>query len=110
MFYVKKRLEISASHQLHLSYLSKCENLHGHNWIIEIYCKGETLNQDGILVDFTEIKKLVHDVLDHKNLNEVLLFNPTAEKIAEWLSWRVPHCYKVTVQETEGNEAAYVVE
>lgn len=110
MFYIKKRLEISASHQLHLSYLSKCENLHGHNWIIEIYCKGETLNQDGILVDFTEIKKKIHGALDHKNLNEVFSFNPTAENMAEWICLQVPHCYKVTVQETEGNEAVYVVE
>ena len=36
MYYVKKTLEISASHQLNLSYKSKCENLHGHNWIIKI--------------------------------------------------------------------------
>lgn len=39
MYYVKKRLEISASHQLHLSYESKCENLHGHNKTSTIYCR-----------------------------------------------------------------------
>ena len=107
MFYVKKRLEISASHQLKLSYHSKCENLHGHNWIIDIYCKSETLNSDGMVIDFTEIKGLVHDALDHKNLNEIFAFNPTAENIAKWICLRVPHCYKVRVQETEGNEATY---
>lgn len=47
MYYVKKRLEISASHQLHLSYESKCENLHGHNWIITVYCRAKDLNRDG---------------------------------------------------------------
>ncbi|MBO5810443.1 MAG: 6-carboxytetrahydropterin synthase [Bacteroidales bacterium] len=110
MFYVKKRLEISGAHQLSLGYQSKCENLHGHNWIIEIYCKSETLNLDGMVIDFSEIKKLIHDALDHKNLNEVFVFNPTAENIAKWICLRVPHCYKVSVQETEGNEAVYVVE
>ena len=47
MYYVCKRLEISAAHSLMLSYESKCEDLHGHNWIVKIYCKSETLNQDG---------------------------------------------------------------
>ena len=44
MYYVKKRLEISSAHALHLSYESKCEALHGHNWIVQIYCKSEKLN------------------------------------------------------------------
>ena len=107
MFYIKKRLEISASHQLQLGYQSKCENLHGHNWIIQVYCKNETLNQDGMLLDFTDIKKKIHGKLDHQNLNEVLDFNPTAENIAKWVCEQVPYCYKVSVQETEGNEAVY---
>ena len=36
MFTVTKRLEVSASHQLKLDYPSKCQNLHGHNWIITV--------------------------------------------------------------------------
>ena len=60
MYYIKKRLEVSASHNLKLSYESKCQNLHGHNWIIYVYCKGEELNQDGMLFDFTHIKKQIH--------------------------------------------------
>lgn len=107
MFYIKKRLEISASHKLKLSYQSKCENLHGHNWIIHIYCKCNSLNQDGMIIDFAEIKSKIHQRLDHKNLNEVLSFNPTAENIAKWICDEVPYCYKVSVQETEGNEAIY---
>ncbi|MBQ6659367.1 MAG: 6-carboxytetrahydropterin synthase, partial [Prevotella sp.] len=39
MYYVKKTMEISAAHQLQLDYESKCTNLHGHNWIITVYCK-----------------------------------------------------------------------
>lgn len=47
MYTVIKRMEISASHKLKLSYESKCENLHGHNWIITVYCQAEQLNEDG---------------------------------------------------------------
>ena len=74
-------MEISASHSLKLSYRSKCENLHGHNWIITVYCRSEVLNEDGMVVDFTHIKETVMGRLDHRNLNEVVSFNPTAENI-----------------------------
>lgn len=107
MYYIKKRLEVSASHKLKLSYESKCQNLHGHNWIIYVYCKGEELNQDGMLFDFTHIKKQIQDKLDHQNLNEVLDFNPTAENIAHWIVETLPLCYKATVIESENNEATY---
>ncbi len=66
-------MEISASHSLKLSYRSKCENLHGHNWIITVYCRSEVLNEDGMVVDFTHIKETVMGRLDHQNLNEVFL-------------------------------------
>ena len=39
MFTVTKRLEVSASHQLKLDYPSKCQNLHGHNWIITVHAR-----------------------------------------------------------------------
>lgn len=109
MYYVKKRLEISASHQLKLSYESKCQNLHGHNWIVIVYCKSENLNEDGMVFDFTHIKKEISDKLDHQNLNEVLDFNPTAENIAKWIVDTLPLCYKATVIESENNEATYEI-
>lgn len=90
-----------------LSYESKCTNLHGHNWIITIYCRSEVLNEDGMVTDFSHIKRLITDELDHKNLNDVLPFNPTAENIARWVCDRVPHCFKVEVQESEGNTAIF---
>lgn len=107
MYTVIKRMEISASHHLSLSYASKCENLHGHNWIITVYCQSPTLNADGMVVDFSHIKKAVKSKLDHQNLNDILLFNPTAENIAKWVCDQIPTCFKVEVQESEGNMAIY---
>ena len=107
MYYIKKRLEISAGHHLELDYESPCQRMHGHNWIITIYCKAEQLNQNGMVCDFTHIKKAIHGKLDHRNLNETLGFNPTAENIAKWACDQIPECYRVDVQESEGNTATY---
>ena len=107
MYTVIKRMEISASHHLSLSYASKCENLHGRNWIITVYCQSPTLNADGMVVDFSHIKKAVKSKLDHQNLNDILPFNPTAENIAKWVCDQIPTCFKVEVQESEGNMAIY---
>ena len=107
MYYVSKRLEIAACHHLSLSYESKCENIHGHNWIITVFCKSKNLNEDGMVVDFKEIKRKIHGYLDHGNLNELLPFNPTAENIARWVTAQIPECYKAQVQESEGNIAFY---
>ena len=107
MYTVTKRLEISAAHQLSLDYESKCKNLHGHNWIITVYCRSEELNQEGMVTDFSLVKNIVQDQLDHKVLNDVLPFNPTAENIACWICSQVPNCFKVEVQESEGNIAIY---
>ncbi len=104
---MKKRMEISAAHSLQLSYRSKCEDLHGHNWIVDIYCRSESLNEDGMVVDFTHIKETVMSRLDHQNLNDVIPLNPTAENIARWICEQIPLCYKVEVRESENNSAIY---
>ena len=113
MYYVSKRMEIAGAHHLTLPYESKCENLHGHNWIVTVYCKARKLTDYGMVVDFTQVKKEVHDFLDHQYLNEIIDFNPTAENMAKWICDKVTeicdtgYCYKVSVQESEGNIAIY---
>ena len=113
MFTLTKRREISGAHRLSLPYPSKCQNLHGHNWIVIIKCQSETLDENGMVVDFTKIKKVVK-LLDHANVNDVINegregkpLNPTAENIAYWLCHKIPNCVEVSVQESEGNVAVY---
>ena len=107
MYYVKKRFEISAAHRLDLSYESKCSNIHGHNWIITVECRARELNADGMVTDFSHIKQLVKERLDHSLINDVIEMNPTAENIARWVVDNVPNCWRCEVQESEGNSAAY---
>ena len=109
MYYIQKRIEIAGCHHLELDYESPCQRLHGHNWIITIYCRAEKLNANGMVIDFKSVKTLIHDKLDHQNLNEIFGFNPTAENIAAWIQSQVPFCYRVDVQESEGNIARYEI-
>lgn len=108
MYEVKKRLEISAAHKLALDYESKCTNLHGHNWIIDVYLRSETLDKNGMIMDFTHIKNKILCKFDHKVINEVVDFNPTAENMARYICDELsPYCYRVDVQESENNIAIY---
>ncbi|MBR2253376.1 MAG: 6-carboxytetrahydropterin synthase [Prevotella sp.] len=107
MYYISKTMEIAGCHQLKLSYESKCERLHGHNWVVTIHCKAPELNEDGMVIDFTSVKEKIHGYLDHGNFNELLPFNPTAENIAKWICDQIPQCYRVEVQESTGNIAVY---
>lgn len=108
MYYIEKTFEISAAHSLRLSYRSKCENLHGHNWIICVYAKARELNADGMVIDFTHVKEMIREKLDHRNLNDVFPeMNTTAENLARWICDAIPEAYKVMVQESENNLAYY---
>lgn len=110
MYYIKKRIEVSAAHSLSLSYRSKCTVTHGHNWMLTIECRARELNADGMVTDFTQVKQSILDKMDHKNLNEVFPFNPTAENIARWVVENVPNCFRCEVMESEGNMAAYEID
>ena len=110
MYFVSKRLEISIAHHLKTSYDKRCQHLHGHNAIVTIYCQSDTLNEDGMVIDFKKINDLIMQKFDHKYLNEEFEFNPTAENLAYWICQEIPKCYKVKFQESEGNIAVYVKE
>ena len=108
MYYIIKEMEISGAHKLTLSHPSKCATLHGHNWLIKVYCKARELNADGMVVDFNLLKQKIHGYLDHGYLNDLLPFNPTAENVARWVVEQIPECYKCSVRESLGNVAVYV--
>lgn len=66
----------------------KCEELHGHNFKVEVTVGAPNLNSEGILIDFRLVKKWLKDILeqmDHQHLNELPFFqgkNPSSENIA----------------------------
>ena len=121
MYEVMIEEEFSAAHALR-GYRGKCENLHGHNWKVEVYVRGERLDEIGMLVDFRELKAATREVmryLDHYNLNELKPFdkelNPSSEhlagfilhKIAEQINSDRIKVYKVRVWETPSTSASY---
>ena len=111
MYKIKKRLTISAAHRLTLDYESKCTSLHGHNWIIDVYLRSKELDNNGMVMDFTLIKRKISDKQDHKIINDVLPFNPTAENIAKWICDELaPFCYRVDVEESPNNSASYEID
>ena len=108
MYTLQKTLEISAAHFLKLDYPSKCADLHGHNWRVTVHLLARELNANGMIMDFTDIKAKVHGLLDHKTLNDVVDFNPTAENLARYICEALaPYCYRADVCESEGNTASY---
>jgi 6-pyruvoyltetrahydropterin/6-carboxytetrahydropterin synthase len=89
MFEVSVEEVFPAGHSLR-NYHGKCENVHGHNYRVRVTVQGPGLDENGLLVDFAEIKKLVRavkDRLDHQFLNDLEPFdkiNPSAENIAKY--------------------------
>ncbi len=89
MFEVRVETDFAAAHFLQ-DYNGKCENLHGHNYLVRVHVAGPELNSGGMLLDFTRLKKALRDVcgkLDHTNLNDLEYFqnNPSAERIAMYI-------------------------
>ena len=121
MFEVMIERNFSSAHQLR-GYRGKCENLHGHNYKIEIYARGRELNNIGLLVDFVELKQAADEIvqyLDHRNINELAPFdeelNPSAENLARFILERIAssirdervEIYKVRCFETPTSVATY---
>ena len=123
-FEVMIERNFSSAHQLR-GYRGKCENLHGHNYKIEIYARVNELNNIGLLVDFVELKQAADDLVayvDHKNLNELEPFveeqNPSAENVARFFLEKLAskindarvQIYKVRCFETPTSVATYQVD
>lgn len=87
---LKIETAFAAAHNL-LHYCGQCENLHGHNWKIEIYVVGELLDKSGMLLDFKILKEKTNNILDnldHTYLNELPMFkdqSPSSELIAKYI-------------------------
>jgi 6-pyruvoyltetrahydropterin/6-carboxytetrahydropterin synthase len=115
MYRIWKKFRFSASHQLAgLPDDHQCSRLHGHNYLIEVELSSETLDATGFVIDFGElkaIKKVIDEVYDHRHLNDIFDFNPTAENMAKAMydSWKIgyPQITAVRVQETETSWGEY---
>ena len=123
MYELKVITKFAAAHQLAMVG-SKCENLHGHNWKIEVYVSGENTDRAGVLLDFGVIKKHVRDImslLDHKYLNELEYFQqdqPSSENIARLVATALQkrienqtvRVSRVTAWESDDACATYIVD
>lgn len=115
MYTISKQFSFDASHQLNgLPEGHKCTRLHGHTYRVEVVLQSETLNNVGFVMDYGELKPLkdyIDTLLDHRHLNDVLLFQTSAENIARHLYdfckqyW--PQTVKIRVSETPKTWAEY---
>ena len=121
MYELKIVSHFAAAHQLR-EYQGKCEDLHGHNWKVEVFVTGETLADNGLLVDFRLIKEATQRALgelDHCFLNDMAYFkdtNPSSENIARYIFQSVSRdlddknvrVSKVTAWESDSACATYM--
>ena len=120
MYEVTIKKTFSAAHILK-EIGGRCEELHGHNFLVEVSVSAPELNKEGLLIDFRVLKKWTHDILetlDHKYLNEVDYFkdiNPSSEQVARLIYDRIaekaiPEGYtvsRVTVWESDNARVSY---
>ena len=110
-FFFKLQHYFCGAHQLTNAYSKECnDNLHGHNWKVEVKIKTNEL-KDGMVVDFKKLKEIINK-LDHKNLNIILDFEPTAENLAKYLHNKIQEevgkiDIKITIWETNNASITY---
>jgi 6-pyruvoyltetrahydropterin/6-carboxytetrahydropterin synthase len=103
--------KFAAAHYL-VNYSGKCEKMHGHTFQVEAYFNVDELDKAGIGIDFTELKAYLKTILpDHKVLNEVYEFSPSAENLSRQLYYtikeRYPAVSRVMLWESENAGAMY---
>ena len=120
MYELKIITQFAAAHQIR-GIEGGCERLHGHNWKVEVFVSGDKLDENGLLIDFRDIKdktEALMDELDHRFLNELEPFttlNPSSENISrhvyEALSRQLNtdtiRISKITVWESDSACASY---
>jgi 6-pyruvoyltetrahydropterin/6-carboxytetrahydropterin synthase len=119
MFEISVEETFAAGHALR-GYRGKCENVHGHNYRVQLTIEGAELDSIGLLIDFVEVKKLIRGVveyLDHRFINDLPPFdavNPSAENLAKYFYDQVSAGVKaparlgrVTIWETDITSATY---
>lgn len=115
MFQISKAFKFSAAHQLHgLPEDHQCSRLHGHNYKVVITLRANELDSVGFVRDYGDfgaVQLLIDSVLEHRNINDMVTFNPTAENLARWffnlLEESLPGLYSVEVCETDKTSAVY---
>ena len=115
MYKITKEFHFSASHEvLELHAEHPCTRLHGHNYIIKVELKSKVLNSSSMVQDYGElsdIKEWIDNTFDHRHLNDILPFNPTAEKMARFFFEKIaikhPLVSAVSVSETPKTWATY---
>ncbi|MCX5706385.1 MAG: 6-carboxytetrahydropterin synthase QueD [Candidatus Omnitrophica bacterium] len=116
MYNIKIEDSFSSAHNLR-GYKGKCEELHGHNWKVEVAVASKKLDKIGMVMDFKILKaklSCILERLDHKYLNRIENFkkiNPTSENIAKYifdqLKPKIKGLKSVTVWESENSSATY---
>lgn len=122
MYEISVISSFSAAHRLR-DYQGNCVNLHGHNWEVCAVLQSENLDEQGICIDFRDVKGTLNSILDefdHSDINEHPDFtklNPTSENLAKYIYERLQgelqnvdaRVVRVEVAENANSRAAYFV-
>jgi len=119
-FELNKDMHFSAAHFIPSEDAGKCQVMHGHTYYLNVTIGGNELDSIGFLIDFKELKNLIHDKYDHSVLNDHHEFKnnfPTTEKLAEQVCKSIqevlltrnnkPVCLQVIVRETPTSYVIY---
>lgn len=120
MYMLTIKTSFAAAHNL-IHYQGDCENLHGHNWKVEVSVTARELDKSGLGIDFKILKRdasAIINELDHKYLNDNPAFrdiSPSSEHIARYLYERISERMNnenikvdsITVWESDNASARY---